>query len=101
MRDFIISYFVNVLEYSEKVAEEGYAKFSRHQDILEEFLNWLRQVKYESKDGNKVCVEGYTAKELHEKFDFLTPIGVYNYLIYLREDPQNALANIAKGLPRR
>jgi hypothetical protein len=45
-------------------------------------------------------VEGYTAKSLKEKVgNKLNNLGVYNYLIYLRENPDEAKQNLAKGLP--
>ena len=41
---------------------------------------------------------GYYASKLVEDFP-LSPLGAYNYLIYLREDPQNAIADLKAGLP--
>ena len=46
-----------------------------------------------------VEVEGYTAKSIHEiAGDRLNPLGVYNYMIYLRENPEAAKAALDKRL---
>ncbi len=99
MKEFIISYCINVLGYTPNQAEEEADKLIKHPDILKEFINWLATGKYES--NNPLTIEGYTAQRLHEEFDFLKPIGVYNYLISLREKPEEALKWIKKGLPRK
>ena len=45
-------------------------------------------------------VEGYSAQDIFEK-TYLTEIGAYNYLIYLKEDPEQALKDLKDGLPRK
>ncbi len=96
----IINYFIVKLGKSEKIAYEMYAKLARHDDILKEFYNYTKTGNYCNEEGKKVSVEGYTAEQLVDK-TFLKPIGAYNYLIYLREDPKNAIYDLQKGLPRR
>lgn len=49
---------------------------------------------------NGIIVEGYSAKSLKEKVgNKLSDLGVYNYLIYLRENPDEAKQNLDAGLP--
>ena len=43
---------------------------------------------------------GYTAETLHRDYN-LSPLGAYNYLVYLKEDPNNALTDLKAGLPRK
>lgn len=43
---------------------------------------------------------GYDANRLCAEFN-LTIVGAYNFIIYLREDPKNALADLKAGLPRK
>lgn len=49
---------------------------------------------------NPLKVEGYTAQELYDNYD-LSVLGAYNYLIYLKEYPKEALHDLKMGLPRR
>lgn len=43
---------------------------------------------------------GYTAKRINEE-TILSAFGAFNYMVYLKKDPDNALAALQKGLPRR
>ena len=66
----------------------------------------LNEVKYFALNDKFVSsndcyrVEGYSARDIYEK-TYLTEIGAYNYLIYLREDPEQALKDLKNGLPRK
>ena len=66
----------------------------------------LNEVKYFALNAKFVpsddCykVEGYSAQDIYEK-TYLTEIGAYNYLIYLEEDPEQALTDLKNGLPRK
>jgi hypothetical protein len=50
--------------------------------------------------SNPIKVEGFTACQLATNYP-LSPLGAYNYLIYLREMPVQALADLEAGLPRK
>lgn len=99
-----LSYFIDsaIRDYmlyggnmSEKRIEKGMVKLNRHEDIKMEFYE---TIMYESFPANSpIKVEGYTAQQLNET-THLTIMGAYNYLIYLREDPKTALANLKKEL---
>lgn len=71
----------------------------RHPDIFGEFINYILAGE-EFEEAEALTVEGYTAKRLTEE-TILTPLGAFNYLIYLREEPQEALADLKARLPRR
>ena len=81
-----------------KRIEKEMEKLDRHQDIKMEFYRTL--MKEEFPNNRARSVEGYTAQQLKETTK-LTVLGVYNYLIYLREDPKIALDNLKKGLPTK
>lgn len=49
---------------------------------------------------NPIKVEGFTAQYLATNYP-LSALGAYNYLIYLREMPGKALADLKAGLPTR
>ncbi len=65
----------------------------------------LNEVKYFSVHNqflpkeDAYTVEGYTAQDLFET-TYLTEIGAYNYLVYLKEHPKEGLEALAKGLPK-
>lgn len=83
----------NLNEYR---ANQDYNELHKFTDIEEEFVYYV-QFGWKS---DLLYVEGFTAKKLHEEYP-LTVLGAYNYLVYLREEPKEALNNLNKGLPRR
>jgi hypothetical protein len=68
-----------------------------HRDIYKEFAYY---VKCRHFVNEPIVIEGFSAKDLYEKYP-LSIMGAYNYLIYLKEDTENALADLKAGLPRR
>ena len=72
-------------------------KIARHPDIFDEFQQTINFSTRQRID-NAVCVEGYTAWAL-ETTTRLNTIGAYNYLVYLREDPEGAKRALTAGLP--
>lgn len=74
-------------------------EFSRHTDIYEELINYILAGE-QFEEIVSVAVEGYTAKRLMNE-TILTPIGAFGYLVYLREKPKEALADLKANLPHR
>ncbi len=68
-------------------------KVMKYEDIAEEFLRWLETREYEE----RVEIGGYTAKRIHEIAPQLAGIGVYNFLVTLRDDPEGAKEIIDEG----
>jgi hypothetical protein len=95
--DVISTYLRDVAGYTEKNLAMALEKLSRHEDIAEELA-----VAIEAGDfpEDAIVVEGHTARKLSDT-TYLSLIGVYNYLIYLRDKPTEALAALSKGLPRK
>ena len=92
----IRNYLGDTLKLNGFRVEQEYNGLKKHPDIEAEFAFYI-------KNGwvhNGICVSGYTAKLLNEKYP-LSPLGAFNYLIYLRENPEEAIANLKKGLPRK
>jgi hypothetical protein len=69
-------------KYTDKNIEKQLEQFKKHPDILNEFLE-VYGLDY------PIEVEGLTARNLYENFN-LSLLGAYNYLIYLREEPEEA-----------
>lgn len=85
---------------NQKNAVKTLSGLQRYPDIYAEFSAAMTGAGFCFPEENLVTVEGYTARMLHENFP-LSELGAYNYLIYLRESPQEALSDLKKGLPRR
>jgi len=100
MKGAIIKYFTEELKEENSRAEEMYSKLEKYPDILNEFGYWLTKREFPAENNRAIVAGGYSAKKLSEIVGSkLTPIGIYNYLIYLREKPEEALNNLQKGLP--
>lgn len=68
-------------------------KVMKYDDIAEEFNRWLETRVYE--DGVGIGV--YTARKIHEMTSRLDGIGVFNFLVTLRDDPEEAKRFIDEG----
>lgn len=68
-------------------------KVMKYDDIAEEFGRWLEKREYES----GVEVEGHTAQGIYELAPRLDGIGVFNFLVTLRDDPEGAKEMIQEG----
>ena len=68
-------------------------------DLYAEFASTLRKDSFPPMD-RAICVEGFTAAKLNQSYP-LSTVGAYNFLRYLRQSPNEALADLEKNLPRR
>ncbi|MCL2152157.1 MAG: hypothetical protein FWH57_04230 [Oscillospiraceae bacterium] len=89
----ILNYLTTELKIPKKVAENNIVKFKRHPDIMDEFVDWIKNRAFPE---NAISVEGYTAQLLN-KTTFLSVVGSYNYLISLREEPEESLKDLKEG----
>ena len=88
----IKKYLIESLKVTDVVADLLLSKFANHHDICDELCECLKNKSYEVE--NPVVINGYTAHEiskLNTKFDVM---GVYSFMITLREEPQKAEAYI-------
>ena len=74
-------------------------KLRSHKDMYKEFLRVFAEGFFPN-DDDAVNVEGFTAERLTRDYP-LNAVGAYNYLIYLRENPEKALSDLRAGLPRK
>lgn len=74
-------------------------EFTRYIDIYEELINYILSGE-QFNETMTLAVEGYTAKQLTNE-TILTPLGAFSYLVYLREEPEEALATLKAKLKRR
>ncbi len=83
----------------QKMAIKTIMKLEAHGDILEEFTRVLASDRWPNPSG-AITVSGFTAERLYNDYP-LSLLGAYNYLIYLREAPKEALEDLRRGLPRK
>ena len=75
-------------------------KLQGHEDIYSEFRAGISDQGFAFPAADPVCIAGYTAVKLFRNYP-LSEIGAYNYLVYLRERPEEALDDLKNGLPRK
>jgi hypothetical protein len=95
----IISYLVNVCKQKPATAAKIALPFDKHDDIRAELEKWIERQEY--KRDNPLTIEGYTAEMIARLAPFMDGVGVYNFLITLRERPDNAKRIITEGFPRK
>lgn len=93
----ILDYLLNEKKQTQKTAQINIEKLNRHTDIMEELCQWIDTRAFSE---NAINIDGYTA-EILVQTTYLTPLGAYNYLIYLREKPEEAIKALQAGLPRK
>lgn len=74
-------------------------------NVLKEYKGYQLVERYDKTyirlfTPNPIKAEGFTAQHLATNYP-LSALGAYNYLIYLREMPEKALADLKAGLPTR
>ncbi|MCD8049732.1 MAG: nucleotide exchange factor GrpE [Clostridia bacterium] len=95
----ITEYLKQEYGYSEKQAKEAMDYLLQVKNIAFEFYNYITTGDFLSE--RFACnFSGYTAKRIKEETP-LTLLGSFNYMVYLDRKPEEALANLKKGLPRR
>lgn len=84
-------------DMSDEKIQKSIDKLKAHNDIFDAFHQYIMTNEYPDTPE----IEEYTPKKLHEEVqDKLSPIGIMNYMIYLREDPKNAIEDLRAGLPK-
>lgn len=92
-RDRVIRYCEGELETNHGEAERLFVKVSKYEDIYGAFLNWLDKRDF----GDDLRIEGYTSAGIHRMAPELSGIGVYNFMVTLRDEPGVAREIIRGG----
>jgi hypothetical protein len=95
----IINYLINERNQKPNVATKIALPLEKHHDIRVELENWLEKREY--LQNNQLTIEGYTAEAISKLAPFMDGVGVYNFMVTLRERPNNAKSIIAAGFPRK
>ena len=94
----VIDYLMKTLHQSERAAKRNAIKLCKYEDIKTEFIQWTENGQY---PDNGIVIEGYSAKKISEIADFMSGVGVYNFMVTLRDNPEFGLESIKNGFPRR
>ena len=97
--ELIRQYLLNQKNLTPVVTERTMLRFGNHPDISDEFILWIKTKEYVV--DNPITIEGYTAEDIHRMAPFMDGLGVYNFMISLREQPDKAKQTIASGFPRK
>ena len=98
-KETIFSFLRSKYNMNEQVLQQAW-------DYLKQDFHVLNEVKYYAVNGEFVPekyaykVQGYSAQQLFET-TYLDVLGGFNYLIYLKRKPKEALADLKAGLPRK
>jgi len=95
----IINYLINERNQKPEIAAKIASPFGRHDDIRAELETWLERRAY-PKD-NPLTIEGYTAEMISKLAPFMDGVGACNFLVTLRERPENGKRIIAEGFKRK
>lgn len=95
----LINYLMDNYDMNEQRAEEQYETFRKNINLLMEFKKYVKEnIFMAEKYALSPC--GWTAEKLYEKFP-LSPLGAFNYINYLIENPDAAMKNLEIGLKNK
>ena len=95
----IEKYLVSGRNQKPEVAAKIASNFERHGDIRAELEKWIDRQEYPQ--DFPLMVEGYTAEMISKLAPFMDGVGIYNFMVTLRERPENGKRIIAEGFPRK
>lgn len=76
--------------------KEKLDQYKRNPDIANEFEIWINERRYIEGDS-AVCILGYTAKKISELSSILDGESAFEYLIGLREAPEQTVKRLKQG----
>ena len=95
----IIEYIKSEYGYSDTKARKTLNYLLQVKAIAFEFLHFIENGSFVPNRYASVFF-GYTAKKISTETD-LTVLGAFNYMVFLKQNPNEALLNLEKGLPRK
>ena len=95
----IIDYLINTRSQKPEIAAKVSLPLERHDDIRAELEKWIETREYPQ--DTPLAIEGYTAEMISKLAPFMDGVGVYNFMVTLRERPDNGKRIIAEGFPRK
>ncbi len=100
MSEEIIQYLTNKYSSLNKFSVIYIAeKLCKYDEIRDEFLKWVKTGSYDHEEP--IDSQGVTAKEIHEIATHLDGVGVYTFMVTLRDEPELAEKIISDGFTIR
>jgi len=97
--NIIMEYLLNEKQMTEVVAKRTEAKVAKYDDIRQELEAWIETKTYKT-DGALV-IGGYSAQDIFNLAPFMDGLGVFTFMVTLREDPVKAKEYIDSGFKRK
>lgn len=95
MEETVNNYLITEKKLESEIARKVIlANILKYNDIANEFMQWLETRTYRD-DGLEVM--GCTAQDIYAMAPFLDGIGVYNFLVTLRDNPERGQEIIKSG----
>jgi hypothetical protein len=94
-----MDYLLKEKKMTEMAAKHADEKISRYEDIRLEFEVWIQNGEY--KTENPLTIENYSAMDIFKLAPFLDGLGVFNFMVTLREVPERAKKYIDSGFARK
>ena len=95
----IREYLLNKKQMTEVIAARAEQKVSKYEDIRQEFEAWIQNRAYNT--DNPLSVGGYTAQDINKLAPFMDGLGVFNFMVTLRDEPAKAKEYIEGGFKRK
>ncbi|MDR0286691.1 MAG: hypothetical protein LBI03_03140 [Clostridiales bacterium] len=95
----IMEYLLKEKKMTEVVASRTETKVAKYEDIRKEAEFWIKNKTYNTE--SPLVVNGYTAQDIYKLAPFMDGLGVFNFLVTLREDPVKAQEYIDGGFKRK
>jgi hypothetical protein len=94
-----MEYLLNEKQMSAVAAARTEKKISKYDDIRKEFELWIENKTYNA--DNPLVIGGYSAKDIYNLAPFMDGLGVFNFMVTLRDDPARAKEYIDGGFKRK
>ena len=95
----VTEYLLNEKQMTEVVAARTEKKVTKYEDIRKEFELWIKNKTYNA--DNPLVVGGYTAQDIYNLAPFMDGLGVFTFMVTLRDDPSKAKEYIDGGFKRK
>jgi len=94
-----MKYLLDEKQMTEVIASRTEKKVSKYEDVRKEFEFWIENKTYNAEPP--LVVGGYTAQDIYKLAPFMDGLGVFNFMVTLRENPAKAKEYIDSGFKRK
>ena len=94
--ELIFRYLIKEKNQNPEVAIMAIENVIKYDDIREDFLRWLQERNY---TNSPLIINDYTPEQIFKLAPFLDGIGIYNFMVTLRDHPEQAKQCIDEGFP--